>query len=300
MRGATQRLSRLIAFAVLCSACATPHVDGSAATEGQVGSPPTESDVEAEPSVNRYGVTPDRAAEIAGWRREASRMLERFYLITDNWADHRFSWGGTEDAPDLPAGSVRLDIWAKDADDERLVEIVHLLEHVSVDGVTVPIVVHEVPRSFHELSKLEDAEDARREEIVDITFDLESGTLVILPDEGPPPYEGWQAAEEWPFMWWLDGVEGTRITVVAEEGDGHGCSRFSHLEVTESDTAVEVLAIVDVSQHAVAGESCFMNRSQVLAHAVLREPLGDRVLTGCQLGAWPIDERTDCREIVER
>jgi hypothetical protein len=298
MRGATLGLSRLIAFAVMCSACATPHVEGSATTERQFGSPSIEAVAEVDPAVNRYGVTPDRAAEIAGWRRETSRILERFYRITDNWADDRISWGGTKDAPDLSAGSIQLDIWAKDPDDEQFVEIVDALEGVSVNGVTVPIVVHEVPRSFKDLQALEDAEKERRDEPVDIAWDVETGTLLILPAE-EPRYEGWEAAEQDSSVWWLQEVDGRRITVVAEAG-GSDCTRFSHLEVTESATAVEVLAIWDLSQRGATGGSCFADRVGATAEAVLAEPLGSRRLTGCQLGAWPIDERTDCREFVEQ
>lgn len=81
--------------------------------------------------------------------------------------------------------------------------------------------------------------------------------------------------------WGLTEVEGTRLTLIIVVGSS-SCDRFREVTVAESDTTVEITALVTESRKF--GMGCTADLTMSTADVELSEPLGERVLVGCQLG----------------
>lgn len=96
--------------------------------------------------------------------------------------------------------------------------------------------------------------------------------------------------------WILYGQNGTDVDIGVMLG-GRYCDRYSHVQVHESSTTVEIQAWIDRTPYA-----CAEILRYVPVTVSLHEPMGGRALTGCLIeqAMPPHDNRSDCGQLVER
>lgn len=110
--------------------------------------------------------------------------------------------------------------------------------------------------------------------------------------------------------WALTNVDGTVLNVVVAVGSG-SCDRFEAIEVSETETEVNITAVVSEKEpgSGLFTTGCTADMGFEHFEIVLDRALGDRTLTGCAPGdvglqnyfADPDRGRTsdDCAEIVD-
>jgi hypothetical protein len=110
--------------------------------------------------------------------------------------------------------------------------------------------------------------------------------------------------------WALTSVDGNVLNVVVAVGSG-SCDRFEAIEVSETETEVNIIALVSEKEpgSGLFTTGCTADMGFEHVEVVLDQALGERTLTGCAPGdvglqnyfADPDRGRTsdDCTEIVD-
>ncbi len=161
---------------------------------------------------NKHDVPLARAVEIANWLEDAAPLLTALPELTATYADARLVHGGSDAAPELAVGEVRVEVKAKDPSDPDLRSLAESIESLRVGQFAADVVVHQVPRSLAELNSLAAAELARVDpDSVAVEYDFDRGKVILVPVPEPEPNTIWTSQCSNVSGGWLDGGRRIRL-----------------------------------------------------------------------------------------
>lgn len=143
------------------------------------------NDAEVNFLANRHGVPIDRATDIANWLAHAAQPLTALPELTAIYTDARLVHGGSDAAPDLPIGEIRVEIRVTDPWDLDLRNLIAAIEGLRVGEFAAQVVVYRVPRSLAELNLLASEQMTGLEPgSVEVLYDFDRGEVTLTP--APP------------------------------------------------------------------------------------------------------------------
>jgi hypothetical protein len=178
-------LAAILVFPVSASATERPSADST--PYGPYEDAPVETSFEANDAevlfyANKHDVPIERAIEIANWMEDATPLLTSFGEMRNIYTDVRLVHGGTDQAPDLAPGEIRVEVLATDLADADLGRAIAGLRSLRVGQFAAEIAVERAPLSLAELDALAATQLIGMDpSTVEIKYDLRAGEVTLTP-----------------------------------------------------------------------------------------------------------------------